>query len=123
MKIILAIGLGSFIGGVGRYLISQFMQTKFIGAFPYGTLTVNVIGCFLIGIVYGISSKGNFNPTWQLFLTTGILGGFTTFSAFSIETVNLMRSGQTGTAMAYVTLSLALGILATFGGFSLAKMF
>jgi fluoride exporter len=123
MKIILTVGLGSFIGGIGRYLISQFVQTKFTGAFPCGTFAVNVIGCFLIGIVFGISARGNFNPTWQLFLTTGILGGFTTFSAFSMETVNLIRAGQAGTAMVYVTLSLVLGIFTTFVGFSLAKMF
>ena len=122
IKTLLVVGAGSFIGGVGRYLISQCIQTKRVGAFPYGTLTVNVIGCFLIGIVFGISSKGNFNPTWQLFLTTGILGGFTTFSAFSMETVNLMRTGQAGSAMVYVTLSLVVGVFATFVGFSLAKM-
>lgn len=118
---ILFVGVGSFIGGIGRYLISQFMQTKFVGAFPYGTLTINVIGCFLIGIVFGISSKGNLNHTWQLFLTTGILGGFTTFSAFSIETLNLLREGNIWVGVLYLSLSIVLGLGATFLGILLMK--
>ena len=121
MKTILVIGLGSFIGGVGRYLLTLAIQAKFISTFPLGTLTVNVIGCFLIGIVFGINSKSNLDPTWQFFLTTGILGGFTTFSAFSMETVNLMRGGQMGMAYSYVAISMALGLGATYIGFSLVK--
>lgn len=123
IKTVLMIGAGSFLGGVGRYLISQWVQAKFLSSFPLGTLVVNVVGCFLIGIVFGLNSKYNVCQAWQLFLTTGILGGFTTYSAFSVETVGLMKQGQFGLAMSYVALSLLLGFGATFGGWSLVKVF
>ena len=94
MRILLLIGTGSFIGGVLRYLLSQFIQTKFLSAFPFGTLGVNIIGCFTIGLVFALSERTNMSPEMRLFLATGICGGFTTFSAFSNETFSLMRDGQ-----------------------------
>ena len=123
MKIILAIGAGSFIGGVLRYLLSQLVQTKFLSTFPFGTLTVNLIGCFLIGLVFGLTDRGNLTPEWRLFLATGLLGGFTTFSAFSIETVSLFRDGQFFYATAYISSSVVVGIIATFIGFAIIKLF
>jgi fluoride exporter len=121
MKIILAIGIGSCIGGISRYLLSQFIQNKFLSAFPYGTLGVNIIGCFLIGIVFGLSERGNLSMEWRLFLATGILGGFTTFSAFSNETVSLLRDGQLWHAFAYIAVSVIIGLSATFTGISCIK--
>ncbi|MEI7981761.1 MAG: fluoride efflux transporter CrcB, partial [Bacteroidota bacterium] len=90
MRIIIAIGAGSFIGGISRYLLSQFIQAKFLSTFPLGTLSVNIIGCFLIGLVFGYADKGALTQEWRLFLATGLIGGFTTFSAFSNETVGLL---------------------------------
>lgn len=121
MKIILAIGTGSFIGGILRYLLSQFIRSKFFSTFPFGTLGVNIIGCFLIGIVFALADKGNLMQEWRLFLATGVISGFTTFSAFSIETVSLMREGQFGFAFAYMVLSVLLGVAATFLGICLIK--
>jgi fluoride exporter len=121
MKLILAIGTGSFIGGILRYLISQFMVARFPSAFPYGTFSVNVIGCFFIGLVFGLADRGSLPSEWKLFLATGLLGGFTTFSAFSNETVVLLRDGQVGYAIAYVASSVLLGILATFVGIILVR--
>ena len=121
MKILLAIGIGSFIGGVSRYLISLFIQNKILSTFPYGTLAVNITGCFLIGLVYGLSEKGNINVEWRLFLATGILGGFTTFSSFSNETVSMLRDAQYWQAFSYVGFSIIIGLAATFGGISLIK--
>jgi len=123
MKIILAIGTGSFIGGVLRYLVSQLVQSKFLSAFPFGTLTVNIIGCFLIGLVFGLTEKVNLTQEWRLFLATGLLGGFTTFSAFSIETVTMFRDGQFFYATVYISSSLVVGIIATFIGFAIIKFF
>jgi fluoride exporter len=123
MKLILAIGTGSFIGGVFRYLVSRLIQAKFLVIFPFGTLTVNIIGCFLIGIVYGFSDRGNLSQEWRLFLATGLLGGFTTFSAFSNETIGMLRDGQLGYAGAYVALSVIVGLAATFIGISITKLF
>jgi CrcB protein len=121
MKIILAVGLGSFIGGISRYLISLFIQNKFLSTFPYGTLCVNILGCFLIGVIYGLSDRGNVSPTWRLFLATGIMGGFTTFSSFSNETVSMLRDAEYVPAFSYVTFSIIFGLAATFGGISLIK--
>ena len=121
MKIIFAIGLGSFIGGIGRYLLSIFIQNKTSLSFPLGTLVVNVLGCFLIGIVYGMVQKGTISEEWRLFFATGILGGFTTFSAFSYETVFLIRNVQYINAALYISLSILLGLLATFVGLTLLK--
>lgn len=122
MKIILAIGIGSFIGGISRYLITLLIQNKFLSTFPYGTFAVNIIGCFLIGIVYALSEKGNINVEWRIFLATGILGGFTTFSSFSNETVGMMRDGQYWHAFAYVAISVIVGLTATFIGISIFKI-
>jgi CrcB protein len=121
MKIILAIGIGSCIGGVCRYLLSQFIQNKFLSTFPFGTLGVNIIGCFLIGIVFGLSERGNFTMEWRLFLATGLLGGFTTFSSFSNDTVSLLRDGQLWHAFTYIACSVVICLLATFTGISLIK--
>ncbi|WP_192821625.1 fluoride efflux transporter CrcB [Rufibacter sp. LB8] len=123
MKMILAIGLGSFLGGIARYLLSLAIQTKVGVAFPFGTLAVNVVGCLLIGAVFGLAEKGNLSPEGRLFLATGVLGGFTTFSAFSYETVAMLRDGQVGYAAAYVTGSVLLGLLSTFAGMSAVKAF
>ncbi len=122
MKTLLAIGTGSFIGGILRYLLSQFVHAKFLSSFPYGTLTVNLVGCFLIGLVFGLADKGNLAPEWRQFLATGILGGFTTFSAFSNETVAMLRDGQLGPAAAYVLASVVIGVAVTFLGIAAAKL-
>ena len=122
MKIIIAIGIGSGIGGIFRFLLSQIIQSRFLSSFPYGTLGVNIIGCFLIGIVFGLSERGNISVEWRLFLATGILGGFTTFSAFSNETVSLLRDAQFRNAFAYIACSILIGLLATFAGISLIKL-
>ena len=121
MKILLMIGLGSFIGGTSRYLVTLAIQNKFLSTYPFGTLAVNIIGCFLIGLVYGLSEKGNINVEWRLFLATGILGGFTTFSSFSNETVSMLRDAQYWQAFSYIASSVIIGLAATFAGILLIK--
>lgn len=89
---------------------------------PYGTLGVNVLGCLIIGLVYGFSEKGNvLSPEWRLFLATGICGGFTTFSTFSYENLTLLRDGEVGYAIVYTVLSVVVGLIATYGGFLITK--
>ena len=122
MKLLLLIGTGSFIGGVSRYLLSQLVQTKFLSTFPFGTLTVNIFGCFLIGLLFGLAERGDFSPEWRLFLVTGLLGGFTTFSAFSIETVALLGDGQHWYASAYILSSVFIGLIATLIGIVITKL-
>ena len=117
------IGIGGFIGTISRYLLTLLIQNKFLSTFPYGTLSVNIIGCFLIGIIYALSDRGNISVEWRLFLATGILGGFTTFSSFSNETVSMLRDAQYGYALLYVSCSVFIGLLATFCGVFLIKFF
>ena len=121
MKIILLIGLGSFLGGISRYLVTIYIHNRYLSNFPFGTLAVNVIGCFLIGLVYGITEKGNLSAEWRIFLATGILGGFTTFSSFSHETVTLLREKEYLYAFSNLGLSIFLGHAATLAGIFLIK--
>ena len=120
MKLVLIAGMGSFIGGALRYLISLMMSSKSEG-FPVGTLAVNIFGCFVIGIVLGFADKEAISQDWKIFLTTGILGGFTTFSAFSYETVALLREGDFWNALAYVAASVVGGLIVTYLGVSLVR--
>jgi|SRR5690348_2705 len=122
MKIILVIGIGSLLGGICRYLLTLFIQNKLLTTFPLGTLVVNILACFFIGIVYGLSDRGNVNAEWRLFLATGFLGGFSTFSSFSNETVSLLRDGQLWYAFSYVAGSVITGIAATFAGIFVIKL-
>jgi CrcB protein len=122
MKTLLIIGTGGFIGSIFRYLVSKSVQEKFTTAFPFGTLSVNILGCFLIGVVLSWSERGGLNADWRMFLATGICGGFTTFSAFSNETLALMRDGQWIYAGVYIAFSIITGLAATFTGYSLLKL-
>jgi CrcB protein len=122
-KIILIIGSGSFLGGVARFLTSRYVQNTFISAFPYGTFLVNIIGCLLIGIIFGISEKGNLmNSEWKMFLTVGFCGGFTTFSTFANENLALLRNGNIFHFALYAGLSVFLGIMATYIGNMITKI-
>lgn len=111
-------GAGSFIGGVARYLLSQIIHSKISTVFPVGTFAVNMIGCLLIGLLIALAEKNNLSEEWKIFFTVGILGGFTTFSAFSLESIQLIRNGEQGMAALYILLSVVLGLLSTFIGYN-----
>jgi CrcB protein len=121
LKHLLLAGAGSFFGGAARYAISQIPQLATASGFPYKTLTVNVIGSFVIGVIAAASFRNFITDDWKVFLAVGICGGFTTFSAFSIEMLEMLRSGQTFQAALYAAASVALGLLAAFIGFALIK--
>ena len=111
---ILAVGLGGALGAIFRYLLGQIIP-KLGSGFPLGTFVVNLIGCFAIGLVVGLAGKhSNIDPRLILFLQTGICGGFTTFSTFSLEALSLMEKGQLATGILYIVLSVVFGILALF---------
>lgn len=122
-KIILLIGAGGFLGSVSRYILSQFVQNKMLSGFPYGTLAVNLIGSFLIGVVFALVEKGNISPEYRLFIATGILGGFTTFSAFSLDTLTLIQEGVYLETTLYILITLIGGIALAFLGNLIIKTF
>jgi len=121
-NLLLIVGTGSFIGGALRYMVSFPFMEKYPQGFPWGTLVVNLVGCFCIGLLYGLAERLNFPKEWRLFLTTGILGGFTTFSAFSNESVTLFNNGQYVYAVSYILSSVLIGIGLTFLGVFLSRM-
>lgn len=118
MQALLIVGAGSFVGGMLRYGISKWVQIKLLTTYPFGTFTVNIIGCFIIGLVMGYSERFNISSEWRLLLVTGFCGGFTTFSAFSIETMALLRDAQYLPAFLYIAGSVMAGVLAAFAGYS-----
>jgi CrcB protein len=118
---IFAVGIGGFTGGIFRYVLSLLIHAKTTTIFPLGTLIVNLIGCFLIGIVIGFFDNGHISDEWKLFLATGVLGGFTTFSAFSIETITLFRDGHPAYALIYILASVLVGLLATYIAYLMVK--
>lgn len=124
IRTLILVGTGGFLGSVSRYLASRFIQTRFLSAFPYGTLFVNISGCLLIGMIYGFLERASVTDEgWKLFLAAGFCGGFTTFSTFANENLSLLRDGDFFHFMVYTGLSVFLGIGATFLGVLLTKIF
>lgn len=124
VKSILIVGFGGFIGTVARFLISRYFQVNITSVFPWGTIIVNIAGCFLIGLIYGISEKGDFlSPEIRLFLTVGICGGFTTFSTLSNDAFLLLRQEEWIRFAFYTSISFFLGLLAVYTGRLILKLF
>jgi fluoride exporter len=118
LKQVLLVGLGGFIGSVSRYFLSMLNLQYDLLSLPLGTLSVNVLGSYIIGILTGISEKSDLLTTeWRLFLMVGICGGFTTFSSFTNENLMLMHNGQIFTVILYTSLSIILGFLAVYLGY------
>lgn len=121
-KDILLVGLGGGAGSVVRFLCQRGVSAVYPHAFPFGTLLVNVAGCLLIGILIGLFEKGQLvKPEWRLLLATGFCGGFTTFSAFAAENIQLLKDGRLLYFSIYTVASVVLGILATFTGIAVFK--
>lgn len=124
LKTLVFVGIGSFLGGIFRFLLSRFIVFHFPHTFPLGTFLVNLTGCLAIGIFYGLFEKGHLlNAELRLFLIVGLCGGFTTFSAFINENFLLLREQYFFYFALYTGLSIILGLLATYAGYQLIRQF
>ena len=111
IKSVLIVGIGSFIGGALRYLISTLFKQFCTQGFPWGTLLVNLMGCFIFGAIFALFSKySSTSHPWCLLLTTGLCGGFTTFSTFAYESVLMLQQGNLSGFISYIATSLIMGI-------------
>lgn len=122
MVMALYIALGSAAGGAARYLLGTFVQARFGAGFPVGTLVVNISGAFLLGFIftYALATPA-VSPELRGFLTTGICGGYTTFSTFSYETMMLVEDGELARAAIYVILSVSIALLGVWLGVALGR--
>ncbi|MDE6646531.1 MAG: fluoride efflux transporter CrcB [Prevotella sp.] len=120
IKDVFLVGIGSFFGGIARYLITLAMKGM-SGTFPWATMTANIAGCLLIGLLWATLTRFNMSSQLNLLLTVGFCGGFTTFSTFSKESMTLLQSGSYSLFGLYVLDSVTIGILAVAVGYILAK--
>jgi len=122
MTRIMLVGMGGFLGSIARYVVVKTVDARLHQLFPFGTLMVNVVGCFMIGIVAGIAGRQfGGGENLRAFLGAGFCGGFTTFSAFALENHNLFSDRFAGVAVLYVACSVIAGIGAVFLGLWCAR--
>ena len=122
IKNLLIVGLGGAVGSMLRYAVQKIFQVQSAATFPTGTLLVNIAGCFLIGILWSMISRSlTWNEEMKLLLMTGFCGGFTTFSAFTLEGIGLLKENKMALFLIYLTASVVGGLLATFIGIRIAK--
>ena len=122
IKNILLVGLGGGLGSVARYLCQRWTVYHYPHTFPWDTFAVNVTGCFAIGIFWGLAFRSfESNESWKLFLMTGLCGGFTTFSAFTLEGIGLMKEQKLGLFFVYTCGSVLLGLFATYAGMKIFR--
>jgi len=123
IKNILLIGVGGGVGSIARYLCQKWFAENVQHPFPWGTFFVNGVGCFLIGSIYAIAEKTTLvSPSARLLLITGLCGGFTTFSAFAFENMELLRTGDTIYFLLYAVGSVIIGIAAVFAAIAIFKL-
>lgn len=119
---LLAVGAGGFLGAVARWAVALLVARLWTRDFPLGTFVINVTGSFVLGLFATLAAeKLSLGPHWRLFVATGFLGAYTTFSTFEYETQRLVETGAAGWAVAYVVLSVAAGLLAVRLGVALAR--
>ena len=122
IKMMLIAGAGGFVGTCGRFLIGKWSSGMFQGAFPMGTFLVNIIGCFIIGLLFGLLEKAHvMTPGENVLLITGFCGGFTTFSSFADDMWVLINKGDWSTFILYLSMSVIFGILLVLAGRALIR--
>lgn len=115
------VGFGAALGGVSRHWLGTWIHDRFSASWPLGTLVINLSGSLLLGVVAGVLRGDDSKAGWQLFLGVGVLGGFTTFSAFGLQLFELIEERRIGTALGYAGGSVVLGVLLAAGGYWLGR--
>jgi fluoride exporter len=116
------VGSGGFLGANVRHWLGSWIHTRFGQPFPWHTLIVNVTGSLIMGVFMGLMLGQNWNNGWRLFFAVGVLGGYTTFSAFSHDSIALLSKGNYSSAFMYIAASVMFSIFATWLGFALVKL-
>jgi|ERR671927_251710 CrcB protein len=120
---ILLVGLAGLAGTLCRYCVAGLVARRYGEAFPYGTLAVNLLGCFAAGLLFQLmQERGDFSETARAAVFVGLLGGFTTFSSYGLQTFALLRGGQAGAAAVNVVASNVLGVASVFAGYAAARL-
>ena len=114
--------VGSSFGGAARYLSQEFVQKRFPSFIPLSTLSVNIIGSFIIGIIYALAERSKISAEVRILIATGFCGGFTTFSSFAFENVKLLQDGEFFNTALYVVLSIVIGFVAVYLGILFTKL-
>lgn len=118
------IGVAGFFGAVARYQLDSLISRHARGAFPWGTLVINLTGCFLLGVLFTLSTgRLDASPALRAALTVGFVGAYTTFSTFSLQAVRLADDGAVGLALGYVAASVGIGLLAAWAGMATGRAF
>ncbi|QQS37889.1 MAG: fluoride efflux transporter CrcB [Ignavibacteriales bacterium] len=124
MEKYIIVSIGAAAGGTFRYWMTSFIHKLFPSTFPYGTLTVNILGSFLLGvIIFYFDDKNLISPSLKLLLTVGFCGGFTTFSTFSIETINLLRDSEISLALLNISANILFCLLGVYLAYIISKIF
>jgi CrcB protein len=122
MKELIYVFIGGGLGSLVRYLLGKWLNAFHNSTFPFGTFTINIIACFVLGFIIGLADhKQLLSPATSLFWAVGFCGGFSTFSAFTSESLSLIQQGQNSTMLLYVLLSVIVCLTATFGGLFIAE--
>jgi fluoride exporter len=119
---IFLVGLGGSLGSMLRYISVKTIDGKLASLFPYGTLTVNLIGSFIIGLLYALIARKTGSENWNVFFGAGFCGGFTTFSAFALENFSLINQRMISTSFLYIGVSIVVGLLAVWAGMMVGAM-
>jgi fluoride exporter len=123
MPVAVAVAIGGALGAVSRYGIDRMIQRRSLAAFPWSTFLINISGCLAIGVAAAALADRPDTPAWlRTGLTMGVIGGYTTFSTFGKEALDLMEEGRAALALAYVGGSVCLGILAVFAGMRVGRV-
>lgn len=122
LALFVVVALCGGLGAVLRYVLDSFISSRISGIVPWGTFTINISGSLLLGFLTGLLAITDIDSAWLLAMGTGLLGGYTTFSTASFDTLRLLRAGHTLASLAYALGTLAASVLAAYGGYLLASL-